>query len=239
MILTAHQPVYLPWLGLFHKIALADTFVWFDHIQYSKDEFYNRNKIKGANGPITLTVPVNTKGKSFEVLLDEAEIDNSQNWKRDHWKAIQFAYRNAPYWEDYGPFFEDVYKQEWKFLGNLNKHILKQILEWLEIKVKWLEWNDVNPEGEKSGLVLDMCKKVGCSVYIFGGLGENYADKEAFTEAKIIPYFQKYNHPEYSQRFPKQGFVPYLSVIDLLFNEGPKSKEIIMSGNVSREDLPT
>ena len=237
MILTAHQPTYLPWLGLFHKIALSDAFVFFDHVQYSKKQYYNRNTIKTQHGPLTLSVPVVTSGKSRETMLHEAMIAKNSTWRRDHWKAIELAYRKAPYFAQYAPFFKEVYEKDWDSLADLDRTILKKLLEFLDIKVKWLEWDDIDPHGEKSDLVLDMCVKAGCTHYIFGAQGEEYADVQAFKDAGVTPYFQEYKHPEYSQQFPQLGFLPYMSVIDLLFNEGPRSKGILLSGNATREDV--
>ena len=123
MILTAHQPVYLPWLGLFHKIALADTFVFFDQVQYLPKDWMNRNKIKTTSGEIFLTVPVFTKGHR-EKKTSEIEINNNENWQNKHLKTIKLNYSKTPYYEEYIPFFEEVYSKKWVKLSQLN-HILK------------------------------------------------------------------------------------------------------------------
>lgn len=211
--------------------------MYFDHVQYSKKQYYNRTTIKTANGPLVLSVPVATSGRSHETMIHEAKIDNSGKWKRDHWKALQLAYGKAPYFGDYSKFFSGVYERDWELLTDLNRAILRQVLEWLDINVRWLEWGDVNPVGQKSDLVLDMCRKVGCKHYIFGKMGEEYADREAFADAGIDIHFQDYKHPTYDQQFMQQGFLPYMSVVDLLFNEGPKSKDILLLGNVTRGEI--
>ena len=234
MILTAHQPVYLPWLGLFHKIALAETFVYFDQVQYLPKDWMNRNKIRTKNGSIWLTVPVLRKGYR-DLKSSEIEINNSINWQKKHLRSISLNYKKSPYFENYIPFFEDVYSRKWKFLGDLNEYMLKWFLDELGIKVNFLNANDFKFQGEKSSLILNMCKELNASTYIFGMLGKDYADVQEFEKNNIGLIFQNYNHPKYSQLY--REFISHMSVIDLLFNHGPKSLEIILSNNISQKSI--
>lgn len=234
MILTAHQPVYLPWLGLFHKIAISDSFCYFDDVQYLKKDWNNRNKIKTQNGEVWLTVPVLSKGYRRR-KIKEIEIDNSINWQRKHWKSIYFNYKKAPYFNKYADFFEDLYKKEWQYLTDLNEYMLKWFLKELEIKVDYYKASELNFQGDKSGLVLDMCKKLGADLYIFGALGKDYAKEEDFNREDVKIYFQDYKHPAYNQLHG--GFVPYMSIIDLLFNCGGRSLEILMEENITKAEL--
>jgi len=235
MILTAHQPVYLPWLGLFHKIAMADSFCYFDNVQYQIKDFNGRNKIKTAQGHIWLTVPVKAKGYR-DKKIQEIEIDNSKNWRKNHFKSIYINYKKTLFFENYADFFEDVYiKKEWKYLSELNEYMLKWFLKELEIKVEYSKASEQNFEGYKSDLVLDMCKKLKADLYIFGALGKDYVDKKKFIESDVKVYVQDYKHPVYPQLHGK--FEPYMSIIDLLFNCGPKSLEILMQGNRTKQDL--
>lgn len=228
MILAAHQPVYLPWLGLFHKIALADEFVFFDQVQYVPKDYISRNEIKSNTGKTLLSVPVKSKGY-LEKSIAEIEIDNSNRWNEKHWKSIFINYKKAPYFNLYADFFEDLYKKEWQLLADLNHHSLTWFLDTLGIKTKVSKAGEYNFEGSKSQLVLDMCLKMNASFYIFGSQGKNYANEDHFSEKGVSLIFQNYIHPQYSQLHG--GFVPNLSIVDLLFNEGPNSLEIIMSGN--------
>lgn len=234
MILTAHQPSYLPWLGLFHKIALSDVYIFLDNTQFEKNSFTNRNKIKTANGPIWLTVPVLAKDH-FNKTTKELEIDNSKDWRASHWKSIYLNYKKAPFFNKYADFFEDVYKKEWQFLSDLNEYMLKWFLNELGIKVKYHKGSELNLKGHKFDLVSDMCKKLGADLYIFGILGRDYAEKERFIKQGIKIYFQDYKHPAYPQSWG--GFLPYMSVIDLLFNRGPKSLEVLMENNITKNEL--
>ena len=234
MILTAHQPVYLPWLGLFHKIALAETFVYFDQVQYLPKDWMNRNKIRTKSGSIWLTVPVLRKGYR-DLKTSEIEINNSIDWQKKHLRSISLNYKKSPYFENYIPFFEDVYSRKWKFLGELNEYMLKWFLDELGIKVNFLNANDFKFQGEKSSLILNMCKDLNASTYIFGMLGKDYADVQEFEKNNIGLIFQNYNHPKYSQLY--REFISHMSVIDLLFNHGPKSLEIILSNNISQKSI--
>lgn len=233
-ILTAHQPVYLPWLGLFNKIALADEFCYFDDAQYQTRDWNNRNQIKGPNGTFWLSVPVKSKDH-FSKKVSEVEIDNNQNWMKKHLKALKFNYNKAEYFKDYYGFFEECYSKEWALLSDLNEHMLKWFLDALGIKVDYCKMSEKKFEGEKSDLVLDMCKKLGADIYIFGELGKGYAKEEDFKSAGIDIYFQEYEHPTYTQLYGE--FLPNLSVVDLLFNCGTDSKSILMDGNITEEEL--
>lgn len=234
MILTAHQPVYLPWLGLFHKIAISDAFCYFDDVQYQVKDWNNRNKMKMVGGEAWLTVPVLTKGYR-ENKIKEIEINNSVDWRKKHWKTIYLNYKKTPFFDKYAPFFEELYKKDWKYLSDLNEYMLKWFLDQLGIKVNYFKASELNFIGSKSELVLDMCKKLKADVYVFGMLGKDYAEENLFLKNGVKIYFQDYHHPIYPQTFGE--FLPYMSIIDLLFNEGDKSLEVLMSGNITKEEL--
>ena len=233
MILTAHQPVYLPWLGLFHKIALSDKFVFFSEVQYVPKDWINRNRIKTATGPCWLTVPVLQKGHR-EKTISEIEINNKEPWRHKHWRSIEINYSKAQYFDIYAPFLEDVYRREWQYLADLNEYMLGWFLEALGINVEFLRASDFAFQGKKSGLVLDMCGQLDAEVYVFGALGKDYAKVEDFEAKGVKAVFQSYRHPVYPQLHG--DFEPYLAVIDLLFNCGPDSLRILMEG---QDDIAT
>ena len=224
MILTAHQPVYLPWLGLFQKIASADVFVIFDTVQYLPKDWMNRNKIKIKNNYLYLSVPVLDKG-FLNKKIYEIKINNNLNWKKKHFKSIYINYKKAKFFKNYINFFEETYSKDWEFLSDLNSHMLSFFLKELKINVKILKASDLNLKGKKSDLVLDMCKKLNSDTYIFGEQGESYADIESFNGNGIDVVFQKYDHPIYHQIQGK--FISHLSIIDLLFNCGEESLKIL------------
>jgi len=206
---------------------LADTFVFFNQVQYVPKDYIQRNRIKTAQGPIWLTVPVLDKGYR-EKKISQMEINNSVKWRRKHWRSIAVNYKKAPYFESYAPFLDDTYRRDWRYLADLNEHLLRWLLGVLGIKVNFLKASDFEFRGKKSDLVLDMCKQLGADVYIFGALGRDYANLKDFEDAGIKALFQEYKHPTYPQLYG--DFIPNLSVIDLLFNCGPKSLDTIMTG---------
>ena len=234
MILTAHQPVYLPWLGLFHKIALADMFISFNQVQYQPKDWNNRNKIKTAQEPVWLSVPVLRSG-FLERKYTEIEINNSINWGRKHFNSMQGSYAKAPYFKRYADFFEDTYKKDWNTLVELNEYMLRWFLDTLGINVPVRRADEWTFQGMKSDMVLDMCLQAGADTYIFGAEGRNYADEQSFNEAGVEVLYQDYQHPEYPQLHG--DFISHLSIVDLLFNCGDNSLEILMSGNLERPAL--
>ena len=233
MILTAHQPVYLPWLGLFHKIALANRFCIFDIAQYQTKDFNNRNKIKTNAGPIWLSVPVESKDH-LSKRLSEVKIVNN-GWNRKHFRSIDLAYRKARYYQDYiGELETILLRRTYDYLVDLNFATLDFGLRALGLRVPIVPASDYSFQGHKSDLVLDMCRQLGATTYIFGAQGRDYADVESFRSAGIEACFQEYRHPTYPQLHGP--FEPYMSVIDLLFNAGAESMKILMSGNAGSAD---
>jgi hypothetical protein len=214
---------------------LCDTFCLFNDCQMSGDQWENRNRIKGPNGEFWLTVPLKSKGYRNK-KLNELEIDNSQRWRDKHRKSIIGAYQKAKYFQEYEPFFNEFYAMDFEYLCELNEYFLRWLLATLNINVDIVRASDYHFTGQKSDLVLDMCRQLDADMYIFGSQGANYADVRAFERAGIKLYFQEYIHPVYPQLWGE--FAPYMSVVDLLMNVGAKqTKEIIMSGNISKEDL--
>lgn len=234
MILTAHQPVYLPWLGFFHKLSLVDTFCALDHVQYIKNDVVNRNQIKTKNGPLWLTVPAITKNH-FQKPFFEVEIDNSQPWAKKHLKSIYYAYSQAKFFSRYIPFFESTYSKSWHTLYQLNSHLINYFLEELGLKPILIRSSSLQPSKKKNDLILELCQKLKADTFIFGAMGKNYADKKSFAKNNIRIYFQDYRHPVYPQMYGP--FIPNMSIIDLLFNCGLQSLAIILSGNITKNHL--
>lgn len=233
LILTAHQPTYLPWLGTFHKFLLADTFCFFDIAQYQKKEWDNRNKILSQGKELMLSVPVKSQNH-FRKTIGEIDIDNSTNWSQKHYKAIFLNYKNHPFFNNHKNFLENMYlHKKWNKLVNINTYFFRYIFKLLDKEVRIISASDYDFKGKKSELVLDMCKKLGASTYIFGGEGESYADKGSFKNAKIDLIFQKYQHPVYRQQRNKNNFVSHLSILDLIMNyDNSYIKSIILKNNL-------
>ena len=230
MILTGHQPTYLPWLGLFNKISNANKYVYFDDVQYLPKEWMNRNIIKGLDGnKIHLTVPVKKKNylkkKTYEI-----EINNELPWKRKHLKSLELNYKNTEFFDYYIDDFKNIYETDWKYLSDLNLNILKLLLKILNLKIEIIKLSSLGIKEKKSDLIIKLCKKLKAKKFIFGEKGKDYAIISDFKNNNIEPIFQKYLHPEYNQTGNK--FISHLSVIDLIFNCGSKSLDIINKNQI-------
>jgi len=228
MILAAHQLHYLPWLRYIHKIAAADVFVVLDNIQFNKNGWQNRNKIKTSQGAFCLTVPVY---HHFGQALNEVTIDNKQPWKRKHWGNLFNGYRKAPYFGEHEIFFKKVYETEWGKLNDLNYEIFFYLVKALGIQTRILRSSEINLRGEATDRLAVLCKDLGAKAYLTGAFAaQEYLDESLFAKEGIEVLYQHFECPEYSQAYPEAGFVPELSIVDLLFNCGLKSLEILMQG---------
>jgi hypothetical protein len=229
MIVSINQPAYMPWLGYFHRIAMSDCHIVLDHVQFEKNSYINRNSIRTASGTTWLTVPVKTKGKFGELAINSLEINKDAKWWAKHWRSIQQNYHKAPFFKLHAPFIEAVYKREWRYLAELNREITLYLLNALGINTPLMYSSQMGPEGDKDELVLYLCEKVGANTYLSGALGRNYLREELFVRKKIDVIYQDYQHPSYSQCYGPT-FEPYMASIDLLFNHGPASYDILMRG---------
>lgn len=228
MIVTIMQPAYLPWLGFFDRIAASDVFIVLDHVaidRNSKTKFANRNRIRTAQGWSWLTVPIRSKGKHRDLLLNEIEVNNETNWRAKHWRAIELNYRRAPYFDDYAPQFQAMFEAAWTHLTALNAAGLKIFMEALSIDKKVLLSSELGCEETKDRLIVELCRKAGAATYLSGPFGRDYLDPAAFQSAGIELLFHDYDHPAYRQCF--DGFEPYMSTIDLLFNCGAESAQTL------------
>lgn len=209
-------------------------FISFNQVQYLPKDWNNRNRVKTQSKPIWLSVPVQKKG-FLEKTISEIAIDNSQPWARKHFNTLRLNYAKSPYFHLYADFFEDIYNRDWSTLVELNETMLIGLLKIVGIKTPVYSADDWHFQGAKSELVLNMCRQVGAKTYIFGEQGRDYADVEAFERENIDVLFQEYQHPEYPQLHGK--FVSHLSIVDLLFNCGESSLDVLMSGNITHEDI--
>lgn len=230
MIVAIHQPNFLPWLGFFHKMASCDIFVFLDNVQFTKRSIQNRNKIKTAKGPMWLTVPVATKGRYFQRTQD-VEINNEQNWRETQWKAIVQNYRRARYFDDYAEPLEKIYSENWSSLVELNAATIRMLQDALEIKPKCVFASQLEVAGHRTELLINLCQALGGDTYLSGPSGRKYMDEASFSERGIGLLYRDFNHPEYDQLYPP--FVPDLSALDMVLNCGPKSREILLEGDLS------
>lgn len=218
MIVTNHQPQYLPYLGFFHKITKADLFVVMDDVQFMDRGFQHRNSIKMQTGKQWLTVPLNYK--RFEVISD-VKIDVTQNWRRKQWAAIQTNYVKAPFFAELGPELRAILMDGGHvLLAQLNIDLMRWVLDKLRITTPIKLSSTLGITGEKSERHINICRAVGADTYLSGPGGRLYMDMDEFARNDVNVLFQEYRAKEYPQLYPQLGFIPDLAIVDPLFNVG-------------------
>ncbi|MFH1985697.1 MAG: WbqC family protein [Pseudomonadota bacterium] len=226
MIVAIHQPQYLPWMGYFHKMIVADAFCLLDNVQYKKNEWQNRNRIKTANGWQWLTVPVSFQ---FPEKICEIKIINNTHWVKKHIQALNTNYRKAPYFDEVMGIITSVYEREWERLCDLNKTLIQLLRDYLGVGHKPIATaSDLEGLSDEPTMrLIDICNYFGADTYLSGPDGPKYMDMDAFNRNGIKVMVQQFQHPQYPQCFGT--FQSHMSIIDLLFNCGPNSYEVIAS----------
>lgn len=224
MIVAVHQPNYLPYLGFFHKMALADRFVLYDTAQFSKNEFHNRNRIKTPRGPMWLSVPVRRlSGREIR----EVDIDGSREWASQHWEAIHANLSRAPYFETYTVELRRVYQEPWDRLASLNERLVSELAAWLRVKTPVVRTSELNipTDLSPSGKLAAITESVGGTAYLSGPGGVEYLDPAAFAGIDLM--LQDFRHPQYPQLWG--GFLPNLSSLDMLCNVGDRAGDVLQA----------
>jgi hypothetical protein len=226
MIISIHQPHYLPWLGYIDKIDRADTFVVLDNVQYKKNDWINRNKIKTAQGSQWLTVPVTYHHPE---KINQVKIDNKTSWGKKHLHALITNYSKSSAFEEHLPFFDDLYSRKWEYLSELNIHIIHYIIKVFGIKTQVVMASHFELREESTERLVDICRQLKGDIYLPGSHGQYYMDTEKFEKENIKIITQDFKHPVYQQLYG--DFLPHMSFVDILFNHGSQGIEIIRKEN--------
>jgi hypothetical protein len=227
VIIGILQPGYLPWLGFFEQMHRSDVFVIYDDVQYDKHSWRNRNRIKTPKGAHWLTVPVLLKFDEHP-RVNEIRIDNGGNWRKKHLFTIEQNYSKAPFFRKYSPLFEETYTRDWEYLIDLDMYFIMKIADCLGIeKTKIIRSSALGITGDRIGRLIAICRRFHTDTFYEGASGRNYIDEGRFLAEGIQVVFQDYRHPVYPQLYGE--FIPYLSIIDLLFNLGEKSLSVLMN----------
>ena len=250
MIVTIHQPCYLPWAGYLQRMAQADVFVLLDHVQFERSNYQNRTRIRVKSGAPSglpdyearwLTVPVLQRSQKERIL--DKEIDNRGDPRR-LWSTVQLetlrrAYRNAPYFDAYFPQVKQVLETPWTRLVDLDAALLQVLRAAFGIATPIVRSSELGVLGAKSELVLGLCQAVGARTFL-GGMGgsREYMDRDAFARAGIEIQWQAFRHPVYPQR-GTAPFIAGLSALDMLMNCGPESRYLIDSSFAKEEAADT
>lgn len=232
MLVAIHQPLYLPWLGYLSRMAQADLFVVLDHVQFERQNYQNRARIRMSDGEARwLTVPL--EHGSREESIAEKRIDNrlpgARHWSRIHFLTLRHAYRKAPHLATWLSALAEVYEKRFERLVDLDLALLELLRGAFAIRTPLVKSSSLAPQGAKSALVLDICRRVGASALLVGlGASRRYLDRAAFARAGIALVFQEFQHPHYPQcgaaPFAPAQFMPGLSALDLLLNLGPAAR---------------
>lgn len=229
MLVGIHQLHYLPWLRYFEKIARSDVFIVLDNIQFNKNGWQNRNKIKTAQGAQVLTAPIQ---HHHAQRLDEVALSSDPRWKKKHHRSLEQAYGASPFYKDHTDFLSDCYTRSWTMLNELNRHMLHYWLEALGIQTDIVYASNLNVPGEATERLIHLIKAVGGTQYYSGAYAlEAYLDGTALEAAGIELVLQEWQAPTYPQRFGE--FIPDLAVVDILMQLGPEALPRIREGGQS------
>jgi hypothetical protein len=218
-VVAIHQPQYLPWLGYFDKLDRCDVFCLLDTVQYKKNEFQNRNRIKTADGWQWLTVPVTY---SFPQRIEEVGVNQTVDWQRKHLQALKTNYSKAPFFNTYYATFEEFYQQSYEMVVEVNLASIELLMGFLGLERELVLASSLQLETEDSTLrLVKICQSLGGDFYLSGRDGAKYMDVDLFASNQIDILYQDFKHPQYPQCYGP--FEPNMSVVDLLFNCGPES----------------
>ncbi|NEW83319.1 MAG: WbqC family protein [Mariniphaga sp.] len=230
------QSNYIPWKGYFDIINMVDLFIFHDDLQYTKSDWRNRNKIKTPNGTVWLTIPC---GADENRLICDVKLSNN-SWQKQHWNILKQHYSKTRYFKEYNGFFEDFYQNvQWTNLSDFNQSMIKSISKnILGIKTSFADSRIYNLKERKGKRVLELLKKTNATNYLSGPAAKDYIDENEFIDEEIILEWMDYSgYPEYHQLYPP--FAHNVSIIDLLFNEGPNTIKSMKSfqAELSKEEI--
>ncbi len=226
MILAAHQPNFLPWLGYLYKVAQADVFVLADDVQYTKHGYVNRNRIRTHKGWQWVTVPVRSRGRGGQAIR-AVELANDQLWSRKHLQTIEWNYRQAPFYEEHASFLQELLQPPPAGLLELNVRLLRYLLDQLGIDTRIRLSSEMSLCPERNQRLADMATACGCDVYLAGdGGSRQYLQEDVLRDAGVSVRYAAFEHPRYAQCFP--GFEAGMCGLDLLFNCGPRSRQVLL-----------
>ena len=227
------QPTFLPWIGYFDLIDSVQQFVFLDSVQFSKQSWQQRNRLKSSNGPLWQSVPVLTKGRFGQTIMD-VEIDQKKNFAEKQIKTIMQLYRGAKYFDIYIDGIEGILARRHKLLVDLNIDFIEWISQQLGLPAKFLRSSCLDIQGDRVERVVSICKRLGADQYLSPEGSRQYIDEDNLFDSNGIELeYHMFDHPEYQQLYGP--FAPYMSIVDLMFNEGPASLGIIRQGRIECE----
>ena len=232
------QSGYIPWLGYFDLINQADVFVFLDDVQWTTRDWRNRNRIRTPQGWSWLTVPVKLERTYFEYDIKDVEIDSSGSWQKKHLGTLRSWYKKAPHFDEVYPLFDSILSKKQKFVIDLNYDLLFAICDYIELKETRFLFSQemtISREARKTGKLLAIIEEIGgVTTYISGPSANAYLEESEFEAKGIKVEWHNYHHPYYKQNtWGSNIFIPYLSIVDLLFNHGKESLGILSGSKIT------
>ena len=228
MILSASQPYFAPFPGFFYKAHRSDIFVILDEVQFPRGTTWiSRNRFKGDQGTLWVTVPIWKKGLGLQVI-EKVRICDEGRWRKKHLLTLKNAYGKAPYFRDHYDFLERVFTKKFDKIIDLNMEIIRYLMDSLQINTKVQLISELDIEGKGDQRLIEVCKKMKAACFLAQVPARKYLNHDLFSQAEIALEFFRYPSPVYPQLWG--DFIPNLSAFDLLFNCGPKAHEIIFAG---------
>ena len=227
----------MPWLGYLHRMAQADLFVLLDHVQFERGNYQNRTRIRMGDEARWLTVPVVQRSQKERIVDKEVDnrLEGDRWWSRVHFNTLRHAYREAGYFGTYGPALQDVLHRRWDKLAELNQALLDVLRDAFGIRTPLVRSSELQVDGAKSDLILNLCRAVGADTLLAGfGGSRTYLDRDAFAQHGIQITYHDFEHPVY----PQSGSAPFiagLSSIDLLLHCGPQSPRVLFGEPAKHE----
>ena len=226
------QPLYFPWIGLFDMMDQCDLFIFYDDAQYSKGGWQSRNRIKSYNGVRWLSVGIDRSYRLGE-KISAVKVNHAAGWVEKNLNQLEESYREAAYFSQYYPVVSEFMNSKFDRLIDYSAGSIRLMAGILGLKTKMMFSSEFNILGSRgSQKVVDICLASGADTYLDGATGKDLYDPDFFSNRGINIYFHEYSHPVYRQLYGE--FVSHLSVLDLLFNEGERSMEIIRRGRHAR-----
>lgn len=223
MKVTIHQPQFLPWLGYLDKIARADLFVVLDQVQFKKQEWQNRNRIRISHEWQWLTIPVLQR---FGQRIDEVRVNRQVDWRRQHLRALTMHYAKAPYRDVALAGLRLIYETDWERLVDLNLAVIRWLLEIFQITTPIRLASELSLRDHPTDRLIDICRELGAASYLAGPGAEHYLDRPRFEASGLRLELQQFRHPVYAQCYAP--FIAGMSAMDLLMMEGPSGFRMLV-----------
>lgn len=224
-----HQPDFAPYLGFFDRFRQTDLFIVLDHVQFvtgTSRSWTHRDKIKTPAGEKWLTL--STRKAPRDTPINQIELSDAIDWAGDNLNLLEANYRRAPFYDEIMPLVRALYADPPHLMATFNLRSIEWLMDLLDVRIPFVLSSSLNPVGSKNELLVDLLRKMGATRYLSGTGARGYMDESVFAAAGIEVIWQSFEHPVYPQQF--DGFIPYLSTLDALFNCGVAGTRRLLRG---------